>query len=683
MKKGLLFLLLTCYCLSGSFAQSFTDSNLPIVIIETDGGGDPGDAGVLGSMKVIYRGAGLRNHLTDQDSLQFLNYNGRISIKNRGSSTDILQKKQYKVSTIKADNVTDNNVALMGLPADNDWVYNAMGYDPALIRDYLCYNLTREIGEYASRTVYFELILNNQYRGLYLLQEKIKQGKDRVNITKMAATDNFSPNISGGYIVKADHAVDPIIFTMPSYIDQQDVLYYNEYPKPETVTQQQNAYIAGIFQQLAVTSHSHDASIETGYPSVIDMTSFVDYMIISELSSNADSYQYSTYFHKDRNGKLRAGPLWDSDLTFGNDLIFWGLDRSHSDVWQFGNGDNQGSKFWYDLFNSQEFRCLFYKKWMDLTKPGAPLNYTTLSNLIDGTVTAISEAADRNNSLWGMTDMQYKTDPTSDFPTSVAKIKSFINTRINWITSYLQSNTTGCPVRTMPPLVITRISYNPLPTLTVLNGKDLEFIEIANTGTETVNLTGDFFAGSGFVYQFPPLSRIKAGTSRILASNAYAFTLTYGFPPSDQFTRNLSNENAQLVLSDALGDTIDYVNYSSLPPWPDANGNGDYLQLIDPSLNNNNPASWIAISNKITSDVQPASEQDLLIYPNPAKNIVKIKMAGAMNTIQLYNIEGEMVKSVNPGSSEYDLDISSYSSGMYYIRVFSASEWLVRKLIIQ
>ena len=53
MKKGLLFLLLTCYCLSGSFAQSFTDSNLPIVIIETDGGGDPGDAGVLGSMKVI------------------------------------------------------------------------------------------------------------------------------------------------------------------------------------------------------------------------------------------------------------------------------------------------------------------------------------------------------------------------------------------------------------------------------------------------------------------------------------------------------------------------------------------------------------------------------------------------------------------------------------------------------
>ena len=132
-----------------------------------------------------------------------------------------------------------------------------------------------------------------------------------------------------------------------------------------------------------------------------------------------------------------------------------------------------------------------------------------------------------------------------------------------------------------------------------------------------------------------------------------------------------------------MGDTIDYVNYSSLPPWPDANGNGDYLQLIDPSLNNNNPASWIAISNKITSDVQPASEQDLLIYPNPAKNIVKIKMAGAMKTIQLYNIEGEMVKSVNPGSSEYDLDISSYSSGMYYIRVFSASEWLVRKLIIQ
>jgi hypothetical protein len=667
----------------GSFAQTLTDSNLPIVIITTDGGVDITDTEVSGNMKVIYRGPGQRNYVTDQDSLQYLNYNGRITIKTRGSSTEILQKKQYSVSTIEADNITNNNVVLLGLPSDNDWVFNAMGFDPALIRDYLCYNLSRQIGEYASRTVYCELIVNNVFKGLFDLQEKIKQGKERVNIMKMATTDNYLPNITGGYIVKADHSTDPVIFTMPSYVAGQDVLYYNEYPKPEVVTAQQNTYIAGVFQQLAGKANASDATLLTGYPTVIDIPSFVDYMIISELSSNSDSYQYSTYFHKDRNGKLRAGPIWDNDLTFGNDLFFWGLDRSHTNVWQFDNGDNQGSEFWLDLFNNNDFRCCFYKRWKALTQPGAPLTYASISNFIDQTVTWISEAVARNRALWLGIDVQYDPDPYDTYSTDIAKIKSFIQTRISWIDNYLQLNTSGCPDRTVPPLVITKINYNPLPTVTVTNGKDLEFIEITNTGSEIVNLTGDYFLGTGFGYQFPPLSQISPGASRIVASNAYAFTLTYGFPPSDQFTRNLSNEGEQLVLADTFGDTIDYVNYSSLPPWPDANGNGDYLQLSDPAKDNNDPANWVATSNSIVYDIQLPSDESLIIYPNPAKYQVHIKMTSAIKTIQLFNVEGKILRSVNPGSNEYDLDISDFSTGMYFIRVVSARDCLFRKLMIQ
>lgn len=154
MKKGFILLLLISNWWSGSFAQTFTDTNLPIAIVNTDGGVDPGDVAIQGNLKVIYRGPGQRNYVTDQDSAQFLNYDGRITINIRGSSTSILQKKQYKVSTKKSDNVTNNNVVLLGLPTDNDWDFNAMGFDPALIRDYLCYNLSRQIGEYASRTVY-------------------------------------------------------------------------------------------------------------------------------------------------------------------------------------------------------------------------------------------------------------------------------------------------------------------------------------------------------------------------------------------------------------------------------------------------------------------------------------------------------------------------------------------------
>ena len=685
MKKGSLLVFFIFACFYNSPAQTFTDSNLPIVIINTDGGVDIGNNDVLGDMKVIYRGPGQRNFVIDQDSLQYLNYDGRITIRIRGSSTEVLQKKQYNVTTIKADNITNNNVVLLGLPSDNDWIYNAMGYDPALIRDYLCYNLSRQIGEYASRTVYCELIINNAFKGLYDLQEKIKQGKDRVNIMKMAATDNNLPNISGGYIVKADKTTggDPVAWTMPSYVIGQDITYINDYPKPEDVTLQQIGYIESVFQQLASTAHSGDTTLERGYPAVIDIPSFVDYMIISELSSNADSYQYSTYFHKDRNGKLRAGPIWDNDLTFGNDLFFWGLNRSHTDVWQFANGDNEGSKFWSDLFNNMNFRCSFYKRWQALTQPGAPLNYSSISNFIDQTVTWISEAVARNRAVWSTIDVQYNPDPTDDYSTDIAKVKSFIQTRISWITNYLQSSTFGCPDRTMPPMVITKINYNPLPTVTVTNGQYLEFIELTNMGTKTVDLAGDYFLGTGIVYQFPMYSYILPGAVRIIASNSYAFKLTYGFQPNDQFTRNLSNEGEQLVLADRFGDTIDYVNYSSLPPWPDANGNGKYLQVIDPSRDNNDPSNWTATGKIIDSDPELTDYDGLAMFPNPATELVHFSMPVAIKIIQLFNIEGKMLISVNPGRNEYDLDISAFSAGIYYIRIISATDCQVKKLIIQ
>ena len=199
------------------------------------------------------------------------------------------------------------------MPADNDWILNGLGFEPSLIRDYLCYNLSRMIGEYASRTVYCEVMLNGSYNGLYVLEEKIKQGSDRVNVTKIGSTDNTFPEITGGYITKADkiNCGDPVAWTMSSYIGINDVAFMHALPKPENVTPQQNEYIHSEFEKLSITASAGNSSFEYGYPSVIDIPSFVDFMIINELWANADAYQFSTYFHKDRNGKLRAGPIWD------------------------------------------------------------------------------------------------------------------------------------------------------------------------------------------------------------------------------------------------------------------------------------------------------------------------------------------------------------------------------------
>jgi hypothetical protein len=674
MKNIVFIFLFLVPCLARGYSQYFTDTNLPIVIISTDNGVAIPDAPrVFGNMKIIRRGTGDRNFVTDQDSSLFLNYTGRISIEIRGSSTQVLPKKQYGFSTLMAGDTVEKNASFLGLPAENDWVLNGMSFDPVLIRDYICYNLFRKMGEYASRTVYCEVIINNSYEGLYLLQEKVKQGPDRVNVMKISKSDYFLPNLTGGYITKADKITggDPVAWTMSSYVAGQDVMFIHVLPKPENVTPLQNDYIKNQFFNLQTTASADNASVETGYPSIIDIPSFIDYMIITEFSSNSDNYQYSTFFHKDRNGKLRAGPIWDSDLTFGNDIFFWGLDRSHSDVWQFANGDNQGPYFWKDLYFSQNFRCSFFKRWKELTQAGGPLNGDTLVAFINKTGSNIYEAVDRNNTRW---------NNKANFNSGLNDIESFIYKRISWINSWAESNT-GCTDPVLAPLVITKIMYNPDSTGAYPKSKDYEFLEIKNTGTKIVSLSGDYFLGTGFVYQFPPYSVLNPGGTKVLASNEFAFRQKYGFAPSGQFTRNLSNDGEKLILADGFGNIIDYVKYSNAVPWPDADGNGAYLELTDVNLDNNDPVNWIANHNSVVKvDMIPAGER-VKLYPVPARHNVTLQSDISVERIDLYSMQGLLIRSGYPKSTEYDLDISSLPEGIYYVKIATGSGIYVRKIV--
>jgi hypothetical protein len=668
---SLFFLLL--FSAKISFSQILTDTNLPIVIITTDGGAEiPDDPKIPAGMKVIFRGAGLRNYVTDADSAKYLNYNGKIAIEIRGSSSQALPKKQYGLTTVKADNTSNNNVSLLGLPVENDWILNGLAFDPSLIRDYITYNLSRMMGNYATRTVYCEVIINGSYLGLYILEEKIKAGTDRVDVIKIGSGDNTYPKLTGGYITKSDKTTggDPIAWTMSSYIGTNDVAFIHELPKPASVSTEQNNYIMSEFNRLYSSATQGNNSFYNGYPSVIDVPSFVDYMIINELSANTDAYQYSTFYHKDRDGKLRAGPIWDCNLTYGNDLFMWGFDRSKTDTWQFSNGDNEGPKYWKALFNNPEFRCYMSKRWNDLTKTGSPLNLSSITTFIDQAVSTISEAAAREESTWGT---------VGNLAYEVTKIKVFLQQRIPWITAHLGSSS-GCSSISTPPLVITRIMYNPEATVDFPVANDLEFVEITNTGNKITDLTGFYFSGTGFVYQFPPDSKIIPGCSKIIASNSAVFSTKYGFSPSGQFTRNLSNTGQKLVLADGFGNVVDEVSYSILSPWPNANGNGKFLELIDPLSDNNTGSNWMAITGTVESENEKVYD-NIRVYPSVVKDDFVIEWSENAYILQIYDTRGSLLKTTNVDSGYFTVSISPYPAGTYLIRLISPKLTVVRKII--
>jgi hypothetical protein len=661
IKKNILHLqklmLLTLCLVSGYHvnSQTFTDSNLPIVIINTENGADiPDEPKILGTMKIIQRPDGARNFLTDANTEEFLNYSGTIGIETRGSSSQILPKKPYGIDTLEDDGIEDKSVELLGMAKEDDWILNSFAFDDSMMRDYISYEMARRMGQYAANLKYCEVILNGEYIGLYALSEKIKRDGDRVNIAKLSEDDNTIPEITGGYLIQTDRPDDED----PEAWSNNGAGYIHEKPNFNDITEAQSDYIENVFRDL--DAEATNSNITSGYPSVIDVPSFIDYMLVAEIASNVDTYVFSTYYHKDRGGKLRAGPVWDYNLTYGNDIFQWDFDRSFTDVWQF-EFSNTGANFWKDLFADPTFKCYLSKRFDELTQSEEPLNYDYISDLIDSTTALISEALVREDERWNTID---------DFSGEVTNMKSWIQDRITWMRIELGDFSSCNSVQT-PSLVITKIHYNPQETVTFPESDDLEFIEIKNTESTIVSLTGIYLIKLGVSYQFPQNATIEAGESIYLAGDATTFQNKYGIIPFDTFIRDLSNKSQNLVLSDAFGNLIDEVEYSDKAPWPEtADGDGFYLQLIDVNSDNSLASNWVASSNEVLSTNEfDNNEVNFIIYPNPAEEKLMINSEQTIQKIAIFNLLGQQIKTFQVNFKSGEINISELSKGIYFLNL--------------
>ena len=658
MKKIVLILLLLLVQML-SMAQIFTDSNLPIVIIETDGGVPiPDEPKVLANMKIIWHQDGSRNYVSDANNPAFLNYDGRIGIEIRGSSSQMLSKKPYGLETLMDDDITNNNVSLLGMPKENDWILNSLAYDQTGMRDVISYELSEKLGQYTTRRVYCEVMVNGDYKGLYVFMEKIKADDNRVNIDK-----------DGGYIVQTDRAENgtPAAWTMPEYGNGwwggDIAIFVHHYPKYENITTAQNEYIKSVFFDLADKAGNHNISIENGFPSIIDVSTFVDFMIMGEFSSNVDVYQLSTFFHKDRKGKLRAGPIWDYNLAYGHDEFG---SRSRYDVWQFDNGDNVGPKFWKDLFDTDEFRCYLAKRWFEVTAEGNALDYNQLCNRIDEIDEWITEAIARDNQRW------HKMNQHDSY---VEDMKEWIQLRIDWLNENIGSYN-ACDDLDLPPLVISRIHYHPAD-IDSINGNRLEFIQINNNGDEDVDLTGFYLRELGVTYTFPIDSHLAARDSLVLCSDSATYIDFYHHIPFGEYDRKLSNKDENIVLADAWGNVIDEVHYYDSEPWPsEPDGFGPYLQLIDLDADNSLPENWIAA--EFYDNVETVSDHDFAVYPNPSNDVLHIISDEEFTTVEVIEMTGKMIVK----TTENMVDVSSIPNGLYVLKINTKRHTIVKKVSV-
>ena len=650
-------------------SQILTDSNLPIVVINTDGGVTiPDEPKVLATMKIIWHQDGSRNYLTDVNNPEFLNYDGRIGIEIRGSSSQNLPKKPYGLETLQADDVTNNNVSILGMPKENDWVLNSLAFDQTGMRDVISYELSEKMGQYAPRRVYCEVVINNDYKGLYVFMEKIKADDNRVNIEKMDETCNSYPEVTGGYITKADKTTgnDQVAWTMQGYGNGwwggPSTDFIHHYPKPDNITNAQHNYIKSVFFDIADKAGSHNTSIENGISSIIDIPSFVDFMMIAEFSSNVDVYSFSTFFHKDRKGKLRAGPVWDYNLTFGHDEFG---NRSRYDVWQFDNNDNTGPKFWKDLFDTDMFRCLFAKRWFEITSEGNPLNYNEISSRMNEIDELITEAVGRDNQRWSK---------MTQHASEIQAMKTWIQQRINWLNQNIGSYN-NCNME-LPPLVISKIHYHPMDA-EPFNGNQLEFIQIDNNSDDDIDLTGIYLRELGITYNFPNGSHLAARDALVLCSDSLAYIQYYNKFPFGEYQRKLSNKSEKIVLADAWGNVIDEVHYSDSEPWPtEPDGNGPYLKLIDLELDNSLAENWTYSTEYDNAD--EISDNKLAVFPNPANGMLNIVTKKHIISTEIIDLYGRIIARF----SDNTINVSTLPNGYYNIRITTDEDVVVSKVCV-
>ena len=109
-----------------------------------------------------------------------------IGIEIRGSSSQMFDKKSYGFETWD-EMGEDLNTSLGGFPEEEDWILYGPYSDKSLVRNVLIYELSNNMGQYASKTKFYELEINGVFQGIYVLMEKIKRDRNRVDISKNKA----------------------------------------------------------------------------------------------------------------------------------------------------------------------------------------------------------------------------------------------------------------------------------------------------------------------------------------------------------------------------------------------------------------------------------------------------------------------------------------------------------------
>ncbi len=414
-------------------------SHLPLVLIDTGGAAISRETQLPVTVTVIDQPGGY-NHTTDAPALT-----NAALINIRGKTSAEFPKKQFRINFIKKL-TSDNHVnrAVMGMPADTDWVLNGPYLDKSLMRNYLMYNLAGEIMAWAPHAKFCEVFINGNYEGLYVMTEAVTVGGNRVNVTTKKGAKG-----AVGYLLQRDMYVyiKSHIKTYSDYLGKTTYDLGIEFPQADDLTEENVLYIlndVNAFEEKLYALQDGDKS--RAYVDEIDMNSFVDYFIFNEFTMNRDAGAFSTFCYRDPRGKLTMGPVWDFNNCLDN----------HIDPTAYDTFFMSGANWFNVLVLDHTFVNTVVYRYRELRK--TVLSEERLLTMIDDIAAYLGPAAQRNFTRWDRVLQKDLLTPAADgadrnvhsFEEAVAQLKNEIILKGRYMDENLESYLRGLSATPTP-----------------------------------------------------------------------------------------------------------------------------------------------------------------------------------------------------------------------------------------
>ena len=333
-----------------------------------------------------------------------------MKIRGRGNSTWTHPKKPYQLKS-------DSKTPMLNMLKDKKWLFLAEYSDKSLIRN----KISLDIGamsrlEYTPKGEYAEVFLNDEYNGTYLIAQKVEVKSNRLNLPD----NGYLVEIDQDYRLDADDVFfKPTIFTQKH---NENVFNIKE-PSVDYNTAEFNLikdYINN-FEAALFGANFKDAQI--GYQAYIDLPSFIDWYLVQEIAKSVDAKYYSSiYFNYIPGNKIKMGPLWDFDLSYGN------VDYANS---QYTNGFWIKENPWYKrLFEDPAFESEVKERFMYFYN-----NTNVILDKIDEYAKQLERAQGKNYEKWPTLGTYVWPNPVyfDTHAEEVSHLKDWVTKRMEWL----------------------------------------------------------------------------------------------------------------------------------------------------------------------------------------------------------------------------------------------------------